>query len=181
MVKHHSTEIIKDVLYDFYNFKISFSNLLLDIYSLPFHIAFKSFSILKSESNLPVPMDYFENLPALITTPLSTFYNIGIASFEYLSNIYNLASSSYGYLKSGFTKIYSNGKKAYDLYKEDNWEKLKIILKYLYHRDITNFIFLLINSLNFIVIILSIIILIFDKAITNFIAFKRETNFKRKN
>ena len=126
-------------------------------------------------------MDYFENLPALITTPLSTFYNIGIASFEYLSNIYNLASSSYGYLKSGFTKIYSNGKKAYDLYKEDNWEKLKIILKYLYHRDITNFIFLLINSLNFIVIILSIIILIFYKAITNFIAFKRETNFKRKN
>ena len=95
MVKNHSSEIINDVLYDFMKCKISFSNLLSDIYSLPFHIVFKSFSILKSESNLPVPIGYFGNLPACISFPLSIFYNIGIAPFEYLSNIYDLASSSY--------------------------------------------------------------------------------------
>ena len=180
MVKQHSTEIIKDVLYDFINFKISFSNLLSDIYSLPFHIVFNSFSVLKSESNLPVPIGYFGNLPAIIKTPLSTLYIAGRGTYECLSNIYNLAESSVGYLKSGITKIFSYGSKGYYFAKEDNWDKLKIILKYLFYRDMTNFTFLLINSLNFILIILSIIILVFYKAITNFIAFKKDNNFSGK-
>ena len=172
-VKNHATEIIYDLLSDYRNFKISSMNLLRDIFSLPFNIAFNSLSIIKSESNLPVPIGYFNKLPAIITSPAVAIYNSGVA-------IYDSAVSSFGYLKSGVSKIFFYTKTGIDLYKLDNYEKLKVVLKYLFHKDKKNFSFLTVNAFNFIFVIITIIILIAFKLISNFISFRKEMNKKRK-
>jgi len=166
VVKNHGFEITNNVFKDFKNFKISSSQLLSNIFYLPFQIVFNSYSIIKSESNLPVPLNYVSNLPTSITS-----------SFK---SIYNLASSTFSHLNSGLSKVFFYGKNTYDFYKLDNIEKFKVVQNYLFYRDKKNFLFLLINSLNFILVILSIIILIIHKLITNFINFRKEIHKKRK-
>lgn len=127
-VKNHGAEILYDLWSDYKNFKISSINLLRDIFSLPFNIAFNSVSIIKSESNLPVPIGYFNKLPAIITNPVAAIYNFGVA-------IYDSGVSSFVYLKSGISKIFFYTKTGIELYKLDNYEKIKVVLTYLFHRD----------------------------------------------
>ena len=159
--KEQQFQKIDDIKNDFYNFAISTKYLLSNIFFSPFYIVFDSYNMLSdysSENNLPIP--------------------------SILNNIYYplsyLASFSFNSIKSGFSKIYTNLKGIYNVATINNKERLQLLLNFLFENDKYNFIFLIINSFNFIFVIFIIIFIIVYKLIKNFLVFREKMNQKIK-